>query len=207
MCMQDLGVEKAMIDKAQSLFDVVGATSHPVGSLLILGLLTTSQRDLDDFFRDEAGSFRLEGFEVHAQPRLEALIRFIHEQGLTAELWGRCGYPQGEELNLKQQAVMAGLGQWGKNSLVIHSKFGSQLRFMAMKVQATLTPTGSGIDSREKSPLCEGCTACIDACPTGVLEPYYVRDRANCQASIELFPQMGKLVTCDRCLVACPVGR
>jgi len=207
MSVPNSGVEKAVIDKAQSLFDVVGVTSHSGSSLLILGLLTSLQQDLDDFFRDEAGSFRLRGFEFHAQPRLETLIRFVQEQGLMAELRGRCGYPQGEDLNLKQQAIIAGLGQWGKNSLVIHPRFGPWLCFMAMKVDATLTPTGPGIDSREENPLCEGCTACINACPEGVLEPCYLRDRANCQANISLFPQTGKLVACDRCLVACPIGR
>ena len=202
-----LKVEKAIIDKAQSLFDAVGVVSHSGESFLILGLLTTPQRDLDDFFRESPGSFRLRGFELHTQPKLEALMHFIQEQGLTTELRGRCGYPRGEDLNLKQQAVIAGLGKWGKNSLVVHPSFGPWLRFMAIKVQASLTPTGPGIDNHETNPLCEGCTTCIDACPVGVLKPYYLRDRANCQASIALFPQMGKLVACDRCLVACPVGR
>ena len=201
-------IEKAIIEKAQNLFDVVGVASHGEGSLLILGLVTTPQRDLDDFFREESGNFRLRGFERHAQPRLEALIHFIQEQGLTAELWGPCGYPlRGEELNLKQQAVVTGLGNWGKNSLVLHPRFGPWLRFMAMKVEAPLTPTGPGSDSHEENPLCEGCTACIDACPVGILEPYFLKERDKCQASISLFPQLGKLVACDRCLVACPIGR
>ena len=200
-------VEKAIIDKARRLFDAVGVVSHSGESFLILGLLTTPQQDLDDFFMDEVGDFRIRGFELHAQPKLESLISFIQERGLTAELRGRCGYPRGEDLNLKQQAVIAGLGKWGKNSLVIHPSFGSWLRFMAIKVQAPLTPTGPGIDNHEQNPLCDGCTACIDACPAEVLESYYLRDRANCQASIPLFPQIGKLVLCDRCLVACPVGR
>lgn len=205
--MSDLKVEKTIIDKALGLFDVVGVVSHSGESLLILGLLTTPQRDLDDFFREEPGSFRLRGFELHALPKLDALIRFIQEQGLAAELWGRCGYPKGRELNLKQQAVIAGLGKWSKNSLVFHSKFGPWLRFMAMKVQAPLTPTAPDSDSREENPLCDGCTACIDACPEGILEPYYLKDRNKCRASILLFPQMGKLEACDLCLMACPIGR
>ncbi len=201
-------IKEAIIEKAQNLFDVVGVAPHGEGSLLILGLVTTPQRDLDDFFREELGSFRMRGFERHAQPRLDGLIHFIQEQGLTAELWGRCGYPrENEELNLKHQAVVTGLGRWGKNSLVLHPTFGPWLRFMVMKVQPLLTPTGSVNDNHEENPLCEGCTACIDACPVGILEPYYLRERDKCQASISLFPQLGKLVACDCCLVACPVGR
>ena len=201
-------IEKAIIEKAQNLFDVIGVASHDEWSLLILGLATTPQLDLDDFFREELGNVRMRGFERYAQPKLEALIQFIREQGLTAGLWGRCGYPLRDEgLNLKQQAVITGLGRWGKNSLVLHPRFGPWLRFMAMKVQAPLTPTGPGNDNHEENPLCEGCTACIDACPVGILEPYFLRERDRCKASILLFPQLGKLVACDCCLVACPIGR
>jgi len=199
--------EKAIIDKARSLFDVVGVGSHSGESALILGMLTTPQQDLDDFFRDNLGSFRLRGFELHAQPKLEALVHFIQEQGVAAEIWGRCGYPRGEDLNLKRQAVIAGLGRWGKNSVVIHPKYGPWLRFMAIKVLVPLTPTGPGVDNHEQNPQCEGCTACLDACPEGILEPYYLRDRASCKASISLFPQIGKLIACDKCIVVCPAGQ
>lgn len=48
-------VEKAIIDKAQSLFDAVGVVSRSGESFLILGLLNTPQRNLDDFFMDEGG--------------------------------------------------------------------------------------------------------------------------------------------------------
>ena len=199
--------EKAIIDRAQSLFDAVGVVSHSGESALILGMLTTPQRDLDDFFRDNHGGFRLRGFELHVQPKLEALVHFIQGQGVAAEIWGKCGYPRGDDLNLKQQAVIAGLGKWGKNSVVIHPRYGPWLRFMAIKVLAPLTPTGSGVDNHEQNPQCKDCTACLDACPEGILEAYYLRDRASCKASVSLFPQIGKLVACDRCLVVCPVGR
>lgn len=207
MSSSGLELEREIISKAQSLFDVVGVTSHSGGSLLILGLVTTPQRDLDDFARGEVGDFRLRGFQIHALPKLEELLQFIRERGVAAELQGRFGYPQGKDLNLKQQAVKAGLGHWGKNSLVIHPGFGPWLRFMGMKVKANLAPTGSGIDNHQENPLCEGCTACIDACPVNVLESYFLRDQNNCQASVSSMPQVGKLVTCDRCLAACPVGK
>jgi len=199
--------EEAILEKARCLFDAAGVASVNGASLVVLGLLTTPERDLDDFFRDEPGSLRLHGFEVHAVPRLEELLRFVREQGMVAELWGRCGYPRGDDLNLKQQAVVSGLGKWGKNSLVIHPEFGPWLRFMGIRVQAALTPTGPGVDNHEENPLCEGCAACVDACPLGILEPYYLTDRSQCRASISSFPQIGRLVACDRCLAACPVGK
>jgi len=203
----DSGIEKAVINEAQRLFDVAGVVSLSGWSLLVLGLLTTSQRDLDDFFRDNDGDFSMRGFERHTLPRLAAMVRFLQGKGVQAEILGLRGYPRGDELNLKQMAIIAGLGKWGKNSLVIHPDFGPWLRFMAIRVQTPLTPTGPGSDYHEQSPFCENCTACLDACPSSVLMPYYLWDGPNCRASVSLFPQAGKLVACDRCLAACPVGR
>ncbi len=203
-----VNIEKEIIAEAQRLFDAVGVTSFDGGSLLILGLETTPERDLDDFLRGGHGIFRLRGFKAHAQPRLDSLIHFIQERGLSAETVGPYGYPQGEELNLKQQAVAAGLGSWGKNSLVLHPKFGPWLRLMAVKVVgATLFPASSEGDSHEETPLCQDCTACIDACPLGILEPYYLRDSNRCEAAFSDLSPKGKLVACDKCLVVCPVGK
>ena len=202
-----MGIEKEIITEAQRLFDAVGVTPYGGDSLLILGLVTAPERDLDDFFRDENGKFRLHGFKAHAKPRLDSLIHFIQERSLSAETVGPYGYPQGEELNLKQEAVAAGLGSWGKNSLVLHPKFGPWLRLMAVKVGATLSPTGSGGDSHKEAPLCQDCTACIDACPPGILEPYYLRDRSKCEADLSDLSPKGKLVLCDKCWVVCPVGK
>ena len=200
--------EKEILAEARRLFDAAGITADGKDSLLILGLVSTPQRDLDDFYRDEDGVFRLPGFEVHAQPKLDSLIHFIQEQGLEAQLIGRCGYPLKGELNLKQQAVAAGLGRWGKNSLLLHLELGPWLRLMAMKVMgANLSPTGAGRDNHEDNPLCKDCAACIDACPVGVLEPYRVRDRGSCLARITKSSPKDKLVICDQCWVVCPAGR
>ena len=203
-----MSVEKKIFAEAERLFDVAGVVPYGRDSLLILGLVTTPEQDLDDFLRDEDGVFRIRGFEIHAKPRLDSLLHFIKEQGLSAEMVGRLGYPQGEELNLKEQAVAAGLGSWGKNSLVLNPRFGHWLRLMAVKVMdIALNPTGPGRDNREENPVCNDCNACIDACPEGILEPYYLRDRRSCRAEVSKMKQRGELITCDRCLVVCPVGR
>lgn len=202
-----MGTETEIIATAHRLFDAVGVTPYGRDSLLILGLVTTPERDLDDFFRDENGFFRLRGFEAHARPRLDSLLQFIQGLGLSAETVGWCGYPSGRKLNLKAQAVAAGLGRWGKNALVLHPRFGPWLRLMAVKVGAILPPTGWGGDNHRENPLCQGCTACVDACPLGILEPYYLRHRSRCEANFSDLTQKGKLVACDKCWVVCPVGR
>lgn len=201
-------IEEEIIGEAQRLFDTAGITSYGEDSILVLGMVTSPKRDLDDFLRDKKGEFRIYGFELHARPKLVSLVSFIREKGLSAEIFGWCGYPPGEKLNLKQQAVAAGLGGWGKNAMLLHPRFGSWLRLMSVKVVGSvLSTTSPGTDSHSENPLCKDCTACIDACPLGILEPYYMRDSSSCLASTSKFPQPGKIVCCDRCWTVCPVGQ
>ena len=201
-------IEKEIIAEAKSLFDAVGITSRGEDSILILGMVTSLEQDLDYFIRDEKGVFKIRGFEIHAKSKLVSLVNFIREKGLSAEIFGWCGYPQGEELNLKRQAVAAALGSWGKNSMVIHPRFGLWWRLMSVKVLGSaLSPTSPGRDSHSENPLCEKCTACIDACPVGILEPYYLRDSSSCLASLERQLEPGRIECCDLCWTVCPVGR
>ena len=80
---------RSILEKAESLFDAVGISSLPGGeTLLVLGLESKPERDLDEFGHTDAG-FRLYGFEKYAAPRLEALTKFIRGAGFSAELTGR----------------------------------------------------------------------------------------------------------------------
>ena len=80
-------------EKADALFDVVGVARIPGDtSLLVLGLESTPDRNLDDFGHTEGG-FRLYGFEEYAEPLLEELMDFIRYHGYTAQLGGRWTSP------------------------------------------------------------------------------------------------------------------
>jgi len=205
--MSKTGIEQEIVAEAQHLFDAVGITSDGEDSIIILGMATSPEQDLDNFLRDENGVFIIRGFEIHAQPRLDSLISFLREKGLSAKILGRCGYPPHGEHNLKQLAVAAGLCHWGKNAMVLHPRLGPRFRLMAVRiVGAALSPTGPGRDSHMENPLCQDCTACINACPLGILEPYYLRDPRSCEADISR-QRDRKVVCCDRCWVVCPIGR
>jgi len=198
---------ETLLTEARKLFDVAGITPFCDGSVLIVGLATSLERDLDDFIRDEDRAFRLRGFETHVQPLLDSVVDFARGLGLPVEVWGTCGYPPGNELNLKRQAVAAGLGSWGKNAMVVHSQFGPRLRLASIRIAgATLDGTGPGLEGHKQNPLCRDCSACIDACPPGVVEPYYLRDRRACLANTSWSPDPGKVECCDRCWTVCPVG-
>ena len=203
-----MNIAQEIIGYANSLFDVAGAAQHPDSTgLLIIGLESTPERDLDEFQRID-GKFHLSGFEKHARPKLESLLTFIGKQGFTTELIGQCGYPLKGEVKLKEAAVRAGLGKWGKNTVVLHPEYGNRLRFMAIETDAPLELPADSQSIRDENPACTGCSICIDACPEKVLEPYRMPDTKGCLANVSrITGKDGKLILCDICLRLCPAGK
>jgi len=200
-----LNLRQNIITEALKLFDTAGIARDNEDSLIVLGLASYPKRDLDEFSRDNNGTFRIDGFETHVAPRLKELVEIIREMGLPVEVVGWCGYPLEGYLNLKQKAVAAGIGQWGKNAMVINKEFGPLLRLMSLRIPGILLQcTGTGEDTHLENPLCKDCTVCLDACPVGVLKPYYVTDLNACLANVQYNSRPGKVVCCDKCWTACP---
>ena len=200
-------VTKQIAEQASSLFDVAGASRLSNGdNLLILGLESTPERNLDEFGHLD-GKFQMYGFEKHVGPRLELLLDFIRGKGFSAEPVGRYGYPLKGEVNLKVEVIRAGLGKRGKSTVVLHPKYGPRLRFMAIRTDAPLEPLIGSAPIEEESPLCSGCSICIDACPTKALEPYHMPDTSLCLSNIDVMTEeQGRLVPCDICLHLCPAA-
>lgn len=201
-------IAQQILEYAGSLFDVVGANRlSNTDSLLILGLESTPERDLDEFGYSD-GHFQIHGFRKHVKPRLESLLKFIRNQGFSAEPVGRYGYPLEGEINLKEQAILAGIGKRGKNTLVLHPKYGTRLRFAAIKINAPLDlPAISDLPEGE-NPICNRCSICIDACPVQALEPYRMPDPSICLSSTDIMTEeRGRLIPCDICLHQCPVNK
>ena len=199
-----MALAQEIIGYAENLFDVVGLSQLPDKSiLLIVGLETTPERDLDEFHRI-GGKFRITGFEKHAKPKLESLLNLIRKQNFTAELIGRFGYPLKGEVKLKEAAVRTGLGRWGKNTLILHPKYGNRLRFMTVKTDAPLEFPVNYTDISEENPTCDGCSICIDACPMEVLKPYKMPVVKDCLANVSnIQGEDGRLIACDICLQVC----
>ena len=185
-------VASQIVEKAGSLFDVVGVSRLSRGeSLLILGLESTPERNLDEFGH-VGGNFQMHGFEKHVKPRLESLLNFIHGRGFSAEPVGRYGYPLRGEVNLKREAIRLGLGKRGKSTVVLHPKYGPRLRFMAVRTDAPLEPVSS-VQADEENPVCRQCSICIDACPVNALEPYRMPDASICLSNITPVTEDGRL--------------
>jgi epoxyqueuosine reductase QueG len=206
--MRDMELSEKIVSYATSLFDV--ATFSPQlggGALLITGLESTAERNLDEFGR-HAGEFQLIGFEKHVRERLTDLLDFIHTEGADAELVGMLGYPQKREFNLKEEAVRTGLCKRVKNTLVLHPRYGTRLRFMAIRTNVNVQEPVQTSHKEEESPLCGGCRICIDACPVNVLEPYRMSETAACLSNISRMPEeRERLIPCDLCVHLCPLNR
>jgi len=201
-------VAQQIADHAGSLFDVVGV-SRPSSddTLLILGLESRPEHNLDEFGHLD-GEFQMYGFGKHVAPKLESILNFIRGKGFSAKPVGRYGYPLRGEVNLKEEAIRAELGKRGKNTIVLHPKYGPWLRFAAIRTDAPLEPPLYSALTEEENPLCSGCSICIDACPVKALEPYSMPDPSICLSNSAIMTEeQGRLVPCDICLSLCPVAK
>ncbi len=108
-------------------------------------------------------------------------------------------------------AVEAGIGRYGKNSMVITHTHGSWVLLGSVLTSAELSP-GS-----PSPPDCGACTLCATRCPTGAITAEGVIDATRCIAYLLQAPgdipeatreAVGdRLYGCDDCQICCPLNR
>ncbi len=163
-------------------------------------------------FRSDAGlvASYARGRDYHNvhHKRLKKMIRWLEEksgqQGIAK------GFSDSTPIMEKALAVKAGLGWFGKNTLLIHRRFGTFTLLSGLLTTLefpTLTPP-------ERLPRCGSCRRCLDACPTQALTPYQLN--AHKCLSYHLIESKkevpshiaeknpGYAFGCDICQDACP---
>ena len=112
----------------------------------------------------------------------------------------------------REWAVRAGLGWIGKQGSLVNPEWGCTLFLGELLVNLELTPS---LPMRNK---CGACRRCVEACPTGAIQPDGLVDARRCIAYLtiehkgdipeNLHPLMGaSLFGCDRCTGVCPYNR
>lgn len=195
------------------------AYSHPDGvlpgvrSVVMLGLNYRTAEPVDPALGEGRVSRYAWGttdYHTVLRERLKQLAAFIKHKVPEARTRG---IVDTAPLLERDFARLAGLGWFGKNTLLINKRQGSWL-FLA----ALLTDLELEYDSPHQTSHCGTCTRCLDACPTDAFDAPFVLDARKCISylTIELrgpIPEplrsgMGDwLFGCDICQDVCPWNR
>ncbi|MGE5422808.1 MAG: 4Fe-4S ferredoxin [Ignavibacteriales bacterium] len=122
---------------------------------------------------------------------INSLCKILQSEGYSAagksvlSMWG----------DFRPLAVAAGLGDWGRNGLVVNKEHGSKLLFAAVFTDAPLQPTSpdtSGQTTDEHS--CDDCEECVRSCPARAFEGQHF-NAYRCMAKV--------MKGCSDCLQSC----
>ncbi len=144
---------------------------------------------------------------VHRK-RLTKFISWLEER--SGEKRIAKGFSDSTPILEKALAVQAGLGWFGKNTLLIHRTYGTFVLLSGVLTTLQLPSTGKPM----RLPRCGSCCRCLDACPTRALSPFHL-DANKCLSyhlieSKKPIPDAirhqnpGYIFGCDICQDACP---
>jgi epoxyqueuosine reductase len=142
--------------------------------------------------------------------RLKKLIDFIEER---AQAFDFRAFVDSAPVLERAFAQKAGLGWFGKNTMLINRSAGSWFFLGEIYTDLPLP-----IDPPYDQEHCGRCTACLDICPTQAFKGPYILDSKRCisyltielkgSIPLELRPKMGnRIFGCDDCQLVCPWNR
>jgi epoxyqueuosine reductase len=144
-------------------------------------------------------------------PRLETLAQWLRrENGGNFRAYVDTG-----AILERSHAQAAGLGFFGKNTMLIHPGFGSKFFIGVLLTDMAFDEYDAPLP---KATMCGTCTRCLTACPTDAFPRPFVLDARRCISYLtieykgwidrDLRPLMGNWVFgCDICQDVCPFQR
>ena len=104
----------------------------------------------------------------------------------------------------RHAALLAGLGNFGINNMLLTPEFGPRVRFSSI-----LSAAETGPDRLLEKPLCIRCQRCVKACPVQALDgedyPAGLTDKKTCATRSEALSKRF-ISPCGICIKVCPVG-
>lgn len=211
----ELARRSALFPDSKRLYDWLGRLARPravfdwAQSLVVCSRRYNKYR-MPDALKGRFGKVyvfdgRLPASKEHAAAT--AFEAFLQEKGMQAKNTDPVA------ATARLTAVRAGLGRIAKNNF-LYTKFGSWQWLDVWAVDQKLTPDEP---LKKTSPCPDGCTRCIDACPTKALQSPHTMNMGACIAYLsyslrDLPPedrrtQMGEwLYGCDICQDVCPMN-
>jgi epoxyqueuosine reductase len=190
------------------------AVYPPVRSVVMVGMNYAAGKEKEEtkgISRAKIARYA-RGADYHQvlRERLKMLGAWLKEQ--RPECWGRSVVDTAPLLE-RDFARRAGLGWFGKNTMLIDRRLGSWFVLGGLLVDIDLEPTPP-FSTRH----CGTCTACLDACPTQAFTGPYTLDARRCisyltielkrEIPLDLRPAVGDwLFGCDICQEVCPWNR
>jgi len=92
------------------------------------------------------------------------------------------------DFSQRHAAIAAGLGNWGRNNLVIHPKIGSRVLFATVLCDAELPP-----DPPFTEDLCTQCNICVEQCPGKALDEEGKTNEMKCMKYSQPYGIVGSM--------------
>jgi len=153
-----------------------------------------------------SSAYNVRAFSAMEAYYFNTLRRFLEERGFKAVLNNKYRIPD------KLAAIRAGLGRYGKNSVVLTEKFGSCVMFVTVVTDAPLELDALPMEGD----TCGRCDLCLRSCPTNAFPAPYKINRGLCITSWlwgKFIPaalrekQENRLFGCGECVRVCPKNR